>query len=127
MKFLLDTQAFLWSMTGGPISDQARSAFLNAENELYLSAASYWEICIKVSIGKLTPESNWQKTMEEEMRVNGIKWLPIERAHCHELINLPFHHGDPFDRLLIAQAVYEKMTLLTADGNIKLYDVPIIW
>ena len=127
MKFLLDTQAFLWSMTGGPISDQARSAFLNAENELYLSAASYWEICIKVSIGKLTPESNWQKTMEEEMWVNGIKWLPIERAHCHALINLPFHHGDPFDRLLIAQAVYEKMTLLTADGNIKLYDVPIIW
>jgi PIN domain nuclease of toxin-antitoxin system len=127
VKFLLDTHTLLWSITDGPISDQARSAFLNVENELYVSAASYWEICIKVSIGKLTLEPNWQKIVEEEMRASGIKWLPIERAHCHELLKLPFHHGDPFDRLLIAQAVYEKMTLLSADSHFKFYHVPTLW
>ena len=127
MKVLLDTHAFLWSISGGPMSDQARSAFLNTENELYLSAASYWEICIKVSIGKLSLESTWQKTIEQEMQINHIQWLPVEKGHCDALLNLPFHHGDPFDRLLIAQAFCENMTLLTADGNIKLYDVAIVW
>jgi len=127
VKFLLDTHVLLWIIIDGPVSEQARSAFLNEENELFLSAASYWEICIKVSIGKLDLAANWQKTIEDEMRINGIKWLPIEKTHCHELLKLPFHHGDPFDRLLIAQALHEKMTLLTADGNIKLYAVQTMW
>jgi PIN domain nuclease of toxin-antitoxin system len=127
MKLLLDTHTFLWMITSGPVSEQALVAFLDSENEIFLSAASYWEIAIKVSIGKLLLEKNWQKTFEEEIQINGIKWLPIEKPHCYELLNLPFHHSDPFDRLLIAQAISEKMTLLTADNNIKLYDVPIVW
>jgi PIN domain nuclease of toxin-antitoxin system len=127
MKLLLDTHAFLWSITSGPVSEQARIAFLNTENELFLSAASYWEISIKVSIGKLVLENGWQKTFEREMQLNGIKWLPIEKSHCHEVLTLPFHHSDPFDRMLIAQALCEEMTLVTVDGHIKQYAVQTLW
>lgn len=127
MRLLLDTHAFLWSITGGPVSEQARIAFLNNENELFLSAVSYWEISIKVSLGKLLLADGWQETFEQEMLINQIKWLPIEKKHCHAVLTLPFHHGDPFDRMLIAQALCEEMTLMTVDTNIKRYTVQTLW
>lgn len=127
MKLLLDTHTFLWVVNDGPLSGHARQAFLNAESELYLSAASYWEISIKISIGKLVLVDNWVESFDREMAANGIKWLPIKKEHCLGVIDLPMIHRDPFDRLLIAQAVFEQMTLLTADKNIQRYSVPIIW
>jgi PIN domain nuclease of toxin-antitoxin system len=127
VKLLLDTQVFLWSMWGRNLSSKATSAFLDPNNELYLSAASYWEICIKVSIGKLTLASNWPQKFAEEMVVNSIKWLPVEQTHCRKIIELPPLHGDPFDRLLIAQALCEGMTVLSADASFQQYPAAVLW
>lgn len=127
MKLLIDTHALLDLIAGQPLPDGPRRAFLDDRNLLYVSAASYWELCIKLSLGKLTLASRWWVILDNEMQLNGIVWLPIERSHCQRVIELPFHHRDPFDRMLIAQAQYEDMTLLTADANMRLYDVPVIW
>ncbi len=127
MNLLLDTHIFLWSITSRRLSPAADAAFLDADNKLYLSAASYWEICIKLSIGKLTLPQDWQSTAELAMTINAIRWLPIEQAHCLELLALPHHHRDPFDRLLIAQARAEGLAVLTADPNFGRYDVAVVW
>ncbi len=127
MKILLDTHAFLWAANGAGLSAVARDAFLSPQNDLYLSAASYWEICIKVSLGKLTLQPDWRQQFDDEIAINRIHWLPITREHGQRIIELPFLHGDPFDRMLIAQALCENMTLMTLDANIRLYPVPTIW
>ncbi len=127
MKVLLDTHAFLWLLRGQNVSKSAREAYLDLQNELYLSAASYWEICIKISIGKLNLASGWSERFEVEIEANGIRWLPIRREHCAYLVTMPKLHRDPFDHLLIAQAQVEGMTLLTADKNIHQYGVPTWW
>lgn len=132
MNLLLDTHIFLWSITSRRLSPAADAAFLDADNTLYLSAASYWEICIKLGIGKLTLPEDWQSTADLAMTINAIRWLPIEKSHCLELLALPrpelvFGHRDPFDRLLIAQARAEGLTLLSADPNFGRYDVPVLW
>lgn len=127
MKLLLDTHTLLWGIGNGPLSPTARQAFLDPENDLFFSAASYWEICIKLSLGKLKLVSNWNQLIERELQVNTIRWLPLEKTHCRALVTLPFHHGDPFDRLLVAQASVEEMTLLTVDGNIGRYAIPTLW
>ncbi len=127
MKLLLDTHVFLWSITSKRMSAAADAAFLDSRNALYLSAASYWEICIKLSIGKLALPDDWQATADLAMSINGIRWLPIEKSHCLELLSLPHHHRDPFDRLLAAQARAEGLTLLSADANFGRYDVAVIW
>ena len=127
MKLLLDTHVFLRMVLGGNVSLTAQAALLNSNNLLFLSAASYWEICIKLSLGKLQLAPQWQQVFDDEMRYNQIMWLPIERTHCHQLLTLPHIHGDPFDRLLIAQAQVENMTLVTADTFIRNYEVASLW
>jgi PIN domain nuclease of toxin-antitoxin system len=127
VKLLLDTQVFLWVINNQKLSQQARAAFLDTGNQLFLSAASYWEICIKQSVGKLGLAQNWQLSFEQELRANDIRWLPIEKAHCQAIIALPWIHRDPFDRLLIGQALHEGMTILTADEHIQQYSVATIW
>lgn len=127
MKLLLDTQVFLWVINNQKLSQRARAAFLDTSNQLFLSAASYWEICIKQNIGKLVLAEDWQQSFEREMRANDIRWLPIEKSHCQAIIALPWLHCDPFDRLLIGQALQEGMTILTADEQIQQYDVATIW
>ena len=127
MKLLLDTHAFLWFMLGENLSQNAQEAFLDTNNDLYFSAASYWEICIKHSLGKLELAGNWAKLFDREMTANTIRWLPIENEHSRGIINLPMLHKDPFDRLLISQARAEGMTLLTADPQIQQYDIPTLW
>lgn len=127
MRLLLDTHAFLRLISNQKLSQLAEDTFLDPENQLFLSVASYWEICIKISIGKLSLAENWVQVFEREMQVNVIRWLPIEKAHCQVIIGLPWMHRDPFDRLLIAQARCEGMTILTADANIQQYDVATIW
>jgi PIN domain nuclease of toxin-antitoxin system len=109
------------------LSQTAHTAFLNSDNELYLSAVSYWEICLKISIGKLELAPDWADIIDEEMVANQIKWLPIAKKHCQVLGELPFIHNDPFDRLLIAQAQSEAMTLLTADKYIHAYPIKTLW
>ena len=127
MQLLLDTHTFLWSIEGQGLSKRAAEAFLDPENDLYLSVASYWELCIKFSIGKLDLGSGWQKTMDREMAANSIRWLPIEKTHCQAVTILPVIHLDPFDRLLVAQAMVEDMALLTVDANIRRYSIATIW
>lgn len=127
MKLLLDTHAFLWAMAGAGLSERAASAFLDIENDLYFSAASYWEICIKISIGKLVLSDGWEERIERFIELNRIQWLPIERSHSQAIIRLPMIHRDPFDRLLIAQAQSEDMAILTRDEHIRQYNIPTIW
>lgn len=127
MKILLDTHTFLWSIVQQNLSERATNLFLDPDNELYLSAVSYWEICIKQSLGKLTLVENWTAVFDEAMTANRIKWLAVEKSHCQKIIELPSLHSDPFDRLLIAQALCEEMTLLTADRHIQRYAVPTMW
>ena len=128
MKTLLDTNAFLWLITGDErLSETAKKIFLDQGNSLFFSAASLWEICIKKSLGKLSLKSGWLKAIQDEMKVNAIQWLPIEMLHCAELTKLPFHHRDPFDRMLIAQAMVEDMLLLSRDSRLSDYEITRIW
>ena len=128
MKVLLDTHAFLWSITGDDrLSKTAEEIFLDPDNNLFFSAASFWEICIKMSLGKLSLKRGWFETIQEEMRINAVQWLPVEMPHCVELTNLPFHHRDPFDRMLIAQAMTEDLQLLSRDSRLSAYEIKRIW
>ena len=128
MNVLLDTHAFLWSITGDDrLSKTAEKTFLDPDNNLYFSAASFWEICLKLSLGKLSLKREWFKTIQEEMRINAVQWLPVEMEHCLELTKLPFHHRDPFDRMLIAQAMIEDMRLLSRDHRLSAYEIERIW
>jgi len=128
MKVLLDTHAFLWSITGDDrLSKTAEEIFLDPDNNLFFSAASFWEICIKMSLGKLSLKRGWFKTIQEEMRINAVQWLPVEMQHCVELTKLPFHHRDPFDRMLIAQTMAEDLQLLSRDGRLSAYEIELIW
>lgn len=127
MKILLDTHVFIWSVTRKSLSPTATALFLDSANELYFSLASYWEIAVKVSLGKLVLDNKWMQQIDEEMTANGIQWLPIAKEHCQQVTTLPHLHGDPFDRLLIAQAMVEQMTLMTANDKITRYAIPTVW
>lgn len=128
MKYLLDTAVWLWSV--GPVerlSREGRELLVDSTQEIYFSAASAWEISIKASLGKLrlpdTPETYIPKRLAEQ----AIRPLPVFQQHTLRVYSLPWHHQDPFDRLLIAQAQAEEMTILTADREFQKYDVPLLW
>ena len=127
MKVLLDTHTFLW-WDGEPekLSKPALGLCQNPENDLFLSVASVWEMQIKIQLGKLKvnlPLDNLIHQQEE----NGIEILPVHISHVFELSNLPSHHKDPFDRLLIAQARIEEMVFVSADPIIVRYPVKVVW
>ncbi len=128
MKTLLDTHALLWLITGDKrLSRAAKETFLDPENLLFFSAAGLWEICIKISLGKLDLDPAWLEIIQEEMAANTIHWLPVEMVHCAELTKMPFHHRDPFDRMLVAQAVVERMQLLSRDSQLSAYGIKRVW
>ena len=128
MKVLLDTHAFLWLITDdNRLSQTARETYLNPQNRLFFSAASLWEMCIKQSLGKLSLKSGWLHTIQNELKINAIQWLPVEPAHCARLIKLPFYHRDPFDRMLIAQSLVENLRLLSRDDRFAAYKIRCIW
>jgi PIN domain nuclease of toxin-antitoxin system len=128
MKALLDTHAVLW-MCGDSkrISPAATAAILNSRNKLYCSVVSWWEIAIKVGLGKLDLSADWASSIKRELRHNGVEWLALTPDHCERLPRLPFHHRDPFDRMLIAQAEAEGLSVLTADSQFAPYGIPVIW
>ena len=128
MNLLLDTHAFLWSLgDDSRLSDRAALAFLDPQNTLYFSIISYWEICIKHTLGKLDLAANWQRAFDKEMAANGIRWLALEKEHCVGIINLPQIHADPFDRLLVSQAMHEDLTLVTRDAIVAKYKIDTLW
>ena len=128
MKVLLDTHTFLWWITDdGRLSLRAREAISNEENELFVSAATGWEIAIKVRIGRLELPDDPQCFVSEQLRINAFKPLPIGMDHALHVSTLADHHRDPFDRMLIAQAQVEGIPIVTADSNIQKYQVEVIW
>jgi PIN domain nuclease of toxin-antitoxin system len=128
VKFLLDTHVFLWLMQDKTtmLSEPTMVALHDERNRLYLSTCSWWEICIKTGIGKLELATGWQRAFRREMRRNSIEWLTLLPEHAEAVIDLPMIHRDPFDRLLIAQAQCEKMTLVSADRHIPKYDLSVL-
>ena len=128
MKLLLDTHAFLWWVGASRgLSRKARSAIGSGRNECFLSIASGWEIAIKVSLGSLRVEGALDRFLPEQMAANGFQPLPIELQHAARVATLPFHHRDPFDRLLIAQALEEELAIVTADPVFVEYGVKRVW
>ncbi len=128
MGYLLDTHTFLWFISEPEkLGDRARELLIDGENVLYWSAASQWEVSIKVSLGKLELQDGWQLAFEEERRANFILDLPIRISHCQPTETLPWHHRDPFDRLLVSQAISEDLTIVSKDKYIRLYDVECVW
>jgi PIN domain nuclease of toxin-antitoxin system len=127
IRCLLDTHAAIWFFNGSSeLSQAARQTICDLSNPVYLSAASAWELAIKTSLGKLD-FADGARGFVRLARENEITILPIETAHLSALEGLPWIHRDPFDRLLIAAALAEKMTLITSDKNIMRYPVPHIW
>lgn len=127
MKFLLDTHCWLWLQTDRERFDAELLASLAARtSQRYLSAASVWGIVIKHAIGKLPLPEPPAIYVPERMRVSGVRELPITHAHALAVGVLPPHHRDPFDRVLVAQARIEGLTLVTADSTFAHYDVRLI-
>jgi PIN domain nuclease of toxin-antitoxin system len=128
VRVLLDTHAFLWLVTDHPnLSNRARETFLAPENSLYVSAVTGFEIAIKYSLGKLALAEPPREFMEARIRNNGLDRLPVSLAHTYRLAHLPFHHRDPFDRLLVAQALEEDLPILSADAALDAYAVERVW
>ncbi len=128
MRLLLDSHALLWFLEGNALlSTHARKAIEDASNSKYVSHATAWEIAIKVSLGKLELKVSYEDLFPGVVETNGFEILSSGCAHFHELLKLPFHHGDPFDRLLIAQAKSEGMTLVSCDSQFAAYGIPVLW
>ncbi len=124
MRLLLDTQSLLALLSSDyPLSPAARTAMERPDAQLVVSVVSVWEIAIKRSIGKLRAPDNVIELIEEA----GAEMLTITARHAHATGALPFHHRDPFDRLLIAQAQLEDCAIVTGDGAFPAYDVPVVW
>jgi PIN domain nuclease of toxin-antitoxin system len=128
MKILFDTHTFIWwDSDSTRLSATALAHCTDPANELILSVASLWEIQIKHQLGKLTLRSSLADIITTQQRSNRFIILPIMPAHIFELYNLPTTHKDPFDRLLLAQAIHEKSSILSIDPIFTAYPVNVLW
>lgn len=128
MNVLLDTHAFLWFIGDDPrLTVSARETIESPDVTPFLSAASLWEMSIKISLGKLTLPKPYEVFLREQLTLNGVGILNITLRHTAAVIDLPFHHRDPFDRLLAAQAMTEDLTLISADAVFDRYPVKRLW
>lgn len=128
MKLLLDTHAFLWFIEGNStLSELARNLIEEQANQRFLSVASLWEIAIKSSIGKLELKMTLTELVKREVYGNAIELLEIQPEHLDELTKLPFHHRDPFDRLILAQSLTENIPVVTKDDEFKSYSTTLLW
>jgi PIN domain nuclease of toxin-antitoxin system len=128
VKALLDTHAFLWWISDDPgLSEKAREIIADGRNDLFFSAASGWEISIKAGLGRLEAPENLQRFITDQLSRNAIQVLPIYLSHALHTGSLPDHHRDPFDRILVSQAILEEMPLLSADSHLSRYPVEVIW
>jgi PIN domain nuclease of toxin-antitoxin system len=128
MKILLDTQAFLWIIMDAPeLSKKAKNIFLDQSNDLYLSLASIWEVAIKSSLNKLKLKQPIEKFFPAQLQKNGIRQLDISFRHVVGVSSLPFYHRDPFDRLIISQAIQENLPILSCDEAFDMYDIQRLW
>lgn len=126
-EYLLDTHTLIWYLEGNPnLSTTAKNTIETRTNHISVSPVTYWEMAIKISLGKLRLSQSLSNIMDEANR-QGFYLLPIEKQHLLVVETLPFHHKDPFDRMIIAQAISESKTIIGKDGNFPLYDVAVLW
>ena len=125
---LLDTHTFLWFVLGdAQLRGTARALITDPGNEKLISPASYWELAIKISIGKYTLHEPLGDFLDRGIVQNGFGILAIEPKHIVTLAALPFHHRDPFDRLIVAQAIVEQASLISADTRLDAYPISRLW
>jgi PIN domain nuclease of toxin-antitoxin system len=128
MRVLVDTHTFLWALLKNHrLSATAKQILTSKEHELYFSLVSLWEIAVKMKIGKLNTVGSSVTYIRDEMAEYGMELLPVRYEHILQLEQLPLHHSEPFDRLLIAQAIAESLPILTHDEMFPLYPVKLIW
>lgn len=126
-SYLLDTHVWLWLQTTPErVRDEVVDLLADRANTVLLSAASSWEIAIKYRLGKLALPERPAEYVPERMRVSGVTALPVEHAHALRVADLPEHHGDPFDRLIIGQSQVLNVPIVTSDGQFAAYDVDTI-
>jgi PIN domain nuclease of toxin-antitoxin system len=128
VTLLLDTHCFLWYVLDDPkLTVPAKLATEEPTNAVLVSPASYWEIAIKISAGKYRLNRSYDEFWRRGMVENNIGVLPIELRHTSQLVSLPFHHKDPFDRLLVAQTLTEHISLVSGDTTLDAYGIQRIW
>jgi PIN domain nuclease of toxin-antitoxin system len=128
VRVLVDTHTFLWALLKDPrLSANAQQILTSESSELVFSLASLWEISIKIKLGRLRAIGSSVAYVRDEMNEYGMELLPIRFEHLLQLEMLPHHHGDPFDRLLIAQASTEGIPILTYDKRFSAYGVDLVW
>ena len=128
MRVLVDTHVFLWWVEGDrALPARARAALADQENECLISLVTAWELAIKAGLGKLKLALPVKRYVVEHVAANGFRMLDLQMAHVGRVETLDPHHGDPFDRLLIAQALEEKLPVVTADPVFRKYGVKRIW
>ncbi len=128
MRYLLDTHVYLWWIRSPErLSPRVRGLFEDDTTTLLFSAASAWEIAIKLGTGKLTSSVPVTRLVVQEPAAQNLEPLPITAAHAALVADLPQHHGDPFDRLLVAQAQAEGVPVLSRDRLLTTYDVEVLW
>ena len=128
MKILLDTRCWLWWITTPEkLGPESQNLIIDGHNEIFLSAASSWEIAIKYALAKLPLPEDPEKFIPPRLMRDDIRPLPINHTHALHVASLPLHHRDPFDRLLISQAQMEGLPIITVDKQFKDYDVECIW
>ena len=128
MNILIDTQAIIWfAENNSQLSAKARSMMEDEDNDCFVSMASFWEISIKMNLGKLNINNLMLSEFIDEVVENGFPTLDIRRDHLLENGKLPFFHRDPFDRLIIAQAISENMMVISSDPAFDLYPIQRIW
>lgn len=128
MRLLLDTHAFMWwDSAPDKIPEETFTLLKQPQNALLLSLASVWEMQIKVQLGKLTLRNDLKDIVQQQQTTNGIGLLPVSLAHVLDIDELPYHHKDPFDRLLIAQSRVESVSLVSGDRIFQQYDCTVVW
>lgn len=127
MAYLLDTHAFLWFLNGSDqLSKEAQKAIENTSDLKYISTVSFWEMAIKISLKKLELSTAYKELLVQTIK-NGFEILPLTFDHSVKVMNLEFYHRDPFDRMLISQAITEKLTIISKDKHFENYPVKILW
>lgn len=128
MRYLLDTHSLIWFLGGDPqLSLHARQLILNEDNDVLISVVSLWEMAIKVGIGKLNLEQPFDRMFPDQLEKNSIDVLSIALDHLKVVSVLPLHHRDPFDRLIIAQAQVERLTIISTDSAFDNYAIRREW
>ena len=128
MNLLIDSHALIWAVLDDPrLSQRARRVLRDRAGDFYVSIVSFWELSLKIALGKLRTMTSSIAYLRDECQEQGIRIIPLQVEHIIRAESLPLHHRDPFDRMLIAQALQENLTILTGDAEFTKYPVEVLW